>query len=37
VTLGVNCSGLSDDATVYIRVDQPNPNACTPYSVDFHY
>jgi hypothetical protein len=37
VTLDVNCSGLSDDSTVYIRVDQPTTNACTPYSVDFHY
>ena len=36
VSLGVNCSGFSDDADVYVRVDQGG-NACTPYTVDFHY
>jgi hypothetical protein len=37
VELGVNCSGFSDDATVYIRVDQPGVDACTTYGLDFHY
>ncbi len=37
VQLGINCSGFSDDATVYVRVDQPTSGSCTSYSVDYHY
>ncbi|MCC6897902.1 MAG: hypothetical protein IT377_02945 [Polyangiaceae bacterium] len=37
VDLSLDCSGWADDATIYIRVDQGASNACTAYSVDYHY
>jgi hypothetical protein len=37
VQLDVNCSGFSDNATVYVRVDQPSANACTAYTVSYNY
>lgn len=33
----IDCTGLNDSATVYIRVKGTNPNACTPYDVSYHY
>jgi hypothetical protein len=36
-TLAFDCPGVSDDATVYIRVDSGPADACTPYTMDFHY
>jgi hypothetical protein len=35
--LDINCPGLNDSATVYIRIKGTNPNACTPYDVAYHY
>jgi len=36
-TLDLNCTGtVSDDATIYIRVDS-QVQACVTYSVDYHY
>ncbi len=32
----VDCVGDDDDATVYIRVDQPSAD-CLSYSIDYHY
>jgi hypothetical protein len=33
----LNCTGVTEDnATVYIRIDQPEP-ACVSYSVSYHY
>lgn len=37
VTVDVNCSGISDDATMYIRIDQGAAGVCTDYSFDYHY
>ena len=37
MTVNMNCSGLSDDSDVFIRVDQPTTNMCIPYKVDYHY
>ncbi len=36
---GLNCKGtLSEDITVYLRVDDPGANAsCTEYTVTYHY
>ena len=31
------CSGLSDDATVYLRVDKPPSFPCVQYDLSFHY
>jgi len=33
----INCSGLSDDATVWIRIDKPATFACVEYSLTFYY
>ena len=35
--LSINCSGSSDNATVYVKVTAPNVTQCTPYSVSTHY
>lgn len=35
--LGVNCSGISDDAKVYIRLDKPSSFPCIDYGLEFHY
>jgi hypothetical protein len=33
----LNCAGVTEDnATVYLRVDQPEP-ACVTYSISYHY
>ena len=37
LTIPMNCTGTSDDADVFIRIDQPDANACVPYKVDYHY
>jgi hypothetical protein len=37
VKLSLDCKGIADDATLYIRVDQGAANQCTSYSVDYHY
>ncbi|MCC6663473.1 MAG: hypothetical protein IT375_07000 [Polyangiaceae bacterium] len=37
VDLSLDCTGWTDDATIYVRVDQGAANACTAYSVDYHY
>jgi hypothetical protein len=35
-TMDIDCDGVDDDATVYIRVDTPAA-ACTSYTLDYHY
>ncbi len=38
VELEINCPGTTEDsAMIYIRIDQPNANACIPYTLDYHY
>lgn len=37
MTVPMNCTGTSDDADVFIRVDQPDANMCVPYKVDYHF
>lgn len=38
VSFGFGCSGtISDDATVYLRIDKPSGFSCVSYSVSFHY
>lgn len=32
-----DCSGMSDDADVYIRVDKPPTPHCLSYSLSYHY
>ncbi|MEZ4439081.1 MAG: hypothetical protein R3B72_08330 [Polyangiaceae bacterium] len=37
-TVDVNCTGtLSDDTTVYFRIDKPSGFSCVSYSGSFHY
>jgi hypothetical protein len=36
-SININCPGIFDDATVYIRVKGLSSNACTPYDVSYHY
>jgi len=33
----IDCKGISDDATMYIRVDKGSLNQCIAYDVDYHY
>ena len=35
--MDIDCSGIDDNATVYIRIDNPNGEDCIPYSVSYHY
>lgn len=35
--LQINCSTTKDSADIFIRVDQPNGNACVAYDVAYHY
>ncbi len=37
VKLSIDCTGGTDDATVWMRVDKNAKNQCTDYSVDFTY
>lgn len=37
VSLGVNCSGFSDDATMYVVVSSGSAGVCAPYSVSYVY
>lgn len=37
LTVPMNCSGTSDDADVFVRIDQPDANQCVAYKVDYHY
>lgn len=37
MTIPMNCTGTSDDADVFIRVDQPTSNVCVSYKVDYHF
>jgi hypothetical protein len=37
VNMTLDCTGWTDDATIYIRVDQGATNVCTAYSVAYHY
>lgn len=37
MTVPMNCTGTSDDADVFIRIDQPDANMCVPYKVDYHF
>ncbi len=32
----INCPGIDDDATVYLRLDQP-ANMCAAYTLSYHY
>ena len=36
VEIDVNCPGIDDDASIYIRVDQ-GQEVCVSYTVEFHY
>lgn len=36
-SMGVDCSGLDDDASIYIRIDSLDDAQCVSYSLDFHY
>lgn len=33
----LECSSVNDDAQVWLRVDNPDADACIPYQVAFHY
>jgi hypothetical protein len=35
--ISINCSGISDDATVYIRLDKPPAFQCVDYAMSYHY
>lgn len=35
--MDLDCSSISDDTIMYIRIDDPNGADCTPYTVDYHY
>lgn len=35
-SIDIDCSGVDDDAQIYLRVDRP-VNVCTAYSIVFHY
>ena len=37
VDMSLDCTGWTDSATIYMRVDQGAANVCTSYSVDYHY
>jgi len=37
VKLSIDCKGVSDDATLYLRIDQGAAGQCTSYSIDYHY
>ncbi len=37
MTMKITCSSLTNAADIYIRVDQPTSNTCTPYDVAYHY
>ncbi len=36
-TIGVDCNGISDNATIYISLDKPKSPTCTSYTVTYHY
>jgi len=33
----LECSSVNDHAQVWLRIDNPEANACIPYQVSFHY
>lgn len=33
----LECSSVDDNAQVWLRIDNPDANACIPYQVTFHY
>ncbi len=35
--LGFNCSGLWEDADVYISIDKPGSFPCVSYTLDYHF
>jgi hypothetical protein len=35
-SIGIDCTGMDDNATVYIRIDEASAD-CVPYSVMYHY
>jgi len=37
VELSIDCTGISDDATVYMQVNGASGGQCTPYSITYHY
>jgi hypothetical protein len=37
MTMKITCSSLTNAADIYVRVDQPPSNTCTPYNVAYHY
>ena len=37
MTFDIDCTGTSEDADVFVRVDQPNGNMCVPYKVDYRF
>ena len=37
MTIQLSCSGANEDAHIFVRIDQPTTNTCTPYKLDYHY
>lgn len=35
--VNLECGSVDDDAQVWLRVDNPDANACIPYRLEFHY
>jgi hypothetical protein len=35
-TMDIDCTGIDDNATIYIRIDQASGD-CVPYTVMYHY
>lgn len=33
----LNCSGQDESARVWVRIDQPAVDACSPYEIDLHF
>ena len=36
-SMGVDCSGIDDDATIFVRIDSIDGADCASYSLDYHY
>lgn len=35
--IDIDCPGVDDNTTTYIRIDNPNGGECIPYTVAYHY
>jgi hypothetical protein len=36
-SLSLNCNGVTDSSSLYVRVDQPKQDVCQTYSLTYHY